>query len=70
MEQGTYTGIYIGKEMCGFKLEHEYQFKLNHNGRTYELVAFYDLSIDEDVDLFMPYSSEKSIRMNWNIKEK
>ena len=69
MEQGTYTGTYAGREMCGFRQDHEYQFRLSNNGRTYELVAFYDNTFDEETDLFMAYSNEKSIRNNWNVKE-
>lgn len=69
IESGVYTGEYIGKEMFGLKQEHNYTFELKHNGRTYEMSIISDNTIDEEVDVFIPYSSEKSIRRNWTINE-
>lgn len=69
MDEGLYTGVYIGKSICGFIPDHEYLFTLKHNSRTYELMAIADNTIDAEVDLFMPYSSEISIKRNWKIKE-
>lgn len=69
MENGNYFGTYIGKEMCGFKYGHNYQFEVSNNGRTYNIYAFMDNTDEKAVDLHIPYASEKSIRRNWNINE-
>lgn len=67
--EGQYIGIYIGKEVCGFKQDHEYIFEVYNNGRTYELTAIYDKTLDETVDIFIMYSNENSIRLYWEIYE-
>lgn len=67
--EGQYTGTYIGKEVCGFKKDHEYIFEVNNNSRTYELIAIYDKTLEETVDIFIMYSNENSIRLNWRIDE-
>lgn len=67
--EGQYTGTYIGKEVCGFKHGHEYIFEVSNNGRTYELTAIYDKTFEETVDIFIMYSNENSIRLNWRIDE-
>lgn len=64
----NYTGTYIGKEICGFKQGHIYQFELNNDTRTYELNAIFDETDGITVDLVMRYASEISIRKNWNIE--
>ena len=72
MELGIYTGIYKGKEILGFIPEHIYVFELKHNGRTYLLHAFSDVTYEdeiEDVDLFINYASAISINQNWDIKQ-
>lgn len=72
MEQGIYTGVYKGKEILGFVKEHTYVFDLKHNGRTYLLHAFSDVTYEdeiEDVDLWINYASTISINQNWDIKE-
>lgn len=72
MEQGIYTGIYQGKEILGFIPEHIYVFDLKHNGRTYLLHAFSDVTYEdeiEDVNLNINYASEISIKQRWDIKE-
>ena len=69
MEPGVYAGTYVGKEMFGFKQNHTYQFKLTHNGINYELTAFSDDTEDEETNLYVVYSSEKSIKTYWDIEE-
>ena len=72
MEQGIYTGVYKGKEILGFIPEHTYVFDLKHNGRTYLLHAFSDVTYEdeiEDVNLNINYASEISIKQRWDIKE-
>lgn len=69
LEQGIYTGRYIGKEICGFKKDHKYCFEVKHNGRTYQLRAFNDELGDLEKDLYIDYSNENSIRKNWIIDE-
>lgn len=69
MEQGIYTGIYIGKEVCGFKKEHKYCFEVKHNGRTYQIRAFHDEFGDLESDLFIDFSNENSIKKSFNIIE-
>lgn len=65
----NYKAIYIGNELCGFQKDHEYQFELSNDGRTYELSAVYDYTEDKPIDLYMRYSSEKSIKRYWRIIE-
>lgn len=67
MEPGIYIGEYKGKEILGFTNKHKYQFELKHNGRSYQLHAFLDITEDEEVDLYSDYSSSISIKQNWNI---
>ena len=72
MEQGIYTGVYKGKEILGFIPEHTYVFDLKHNGRTYLLHAFSDVTYEdeiEEVNLNINYASEISIKQRWDIKE-
>ena len=72
MELGIYTGVYKGKEILGFIPEHTYVFDLKHNGRTYLLHAFSDVTYEdeiEDVNLNINYASEISIKQRWGIKE-
>lgn len=72
LEPGIYTGEYKGKEIMGFQHGHVYVFELKHNGYTYVLHGFSDITYEdehEDVDLWINYSSEISIKQNWNIKE-
>lgn len=72
MDNGIYTGVYKGKEILGFKKDHSYVFKLKHNGTTYSLNAILDATLEdekEEVDIWIDYSSEISIRQNWDIKE-
>lgn len=72
MEQGIYTGVYKGKEILGFIPEHTYVFDLKHNGRTYLIHAFSDVTYEdeiEDVNLNINYASEISIKQRWDIKE-
>lgn len=67
MDNGTYYGTYIGKSVCGFKKDHNYEFELNKNGYTYELRAFSDNG--SIIELYMYYASEISIRSNWIISD-
>ena len=72
MKTGIYTGVYKGKEILGFIPEHTYVFDLKHNGRTYLLHAFSDVTYEdeiEDVNLNINYASEISIKQRWDIKE-
>lgn len=72
MELGIYTGIYKGKKILGFIPEHTYVFDLKHNGRTYLLHAFSDVTYEdeiEEVNLNINYASEISIKQRWDIKE-
>ena len=72
MKTGIYTGVYKGKEILGFIPEHTYVFDLRHNGRTYLLHAFSDVTYEdeiEDVNLNINYASEISIKQRWDIKE-
>lgn len=69
MEPGVYSGVYVGKEICGFKKEHKYQFEIRHNGRTYQLHAINDLNENNEADLYMDYSNEISIKKYWIIDE-
>lgn len=72
MDQGIYTGTYKGREILGFVKEHTYIFDLKHNGRIYFLHAFSDVTYDDEVeelDIWINYSSETSIRQNWDIIE-
>ena len=72
LEPGIYIGEYKGNKIMGFQKEHIYVFELKHNGYTYVLHAFSDITYEdnkEDIDLLINYSSEISIKQNWNIKE-
>lgn len=72
MKTGIYTGVYKGKEILGFIPEHIYVFDLKHNGRTYLLHAFSDVTYEdeiEEVNLNINYTSEISIKQRWDIKE-
>ena len=72
MDSGIYTGVYKGKEILGFIPEHTYVFDLKHNGRTYLLHAFSDVTYEdeiEDVNLNINYASEISIKQRWDTKE-
>ena len=72
LESGIYIGEYKGNEIMGFQKKHIYVFELKHNGYTYVLHAFSDIARKdehEDIDLLINYSSEISIKQNWNIKE-
>ena len=72
MKTGIYTGVYKGKEILGFIPEHTYVFDLKHNGRTYLLHAFSDVTYEdeiEEVNLNINYASEISIKQRWDIKE-
>lgn len=68
LDEGTYKGTYIGKEMCGFIKGHIYQLEISNNKRTYTVCAMQDYTDDKIVDLYMPYSNEKSIRRSWEIE--
>ena len=72
LEPGIYTGEYNGKEIMGFQKKHIYVFELKHNGYTYVLHAFSDITYEdehEEIDLLINYSSAISINQNWDIKE-
>lgn len=69
MEQGTYKGNYVGKEMLGFLKNHSYEFELTNNGRTYELYAFTNITENKSVDLHIHYASSNSINRNWKVEE-
>lgn len=67
MISGNYKGKYIGRTMCGFIHGFEYEFELNNNGRTYQLNAYKDNTLDKAVDLSIAYASENSINKNWEL---
>ena len=66
---GTYTAKYIGKTMLGFVKSHEYLIKIGKDNYCYGIEGITDLTEDEDTTAYITYASEKSIRMNWDIKE-
>lgn len=68
MELGNYVGKFVLDDMCGFQKDHEYQIEVSNNGRTYEVSAMYDNTIDSSVDLYIRLSSEKSIRRYFEIE--
>lgn len=69
MKQGIYTGVYIGKEVCGFKKNIKYCFEVKYNGRTYQIRAFNDEFGYLEKDLYIDFSNEKSIKKSFNIIE-
>lgn len=62
MDDGIYTGKYIGKSLLGFEYNHEYTFKLCHPPNS-----CYELQELED-NLFITYASEISIKQYWIIE--
>lgn len=67
LDEGIYTGTYIGKEMCGFIPNHTYQFELSHNERVYELNTIKDNTDNKDISLYITYASANSIKRNWEL---
>ena len=67
---GKYSAKYTGKTICGFKNNHEYIVEIDKDGYCYCIKEILDLTEEnEDRIAYITYSSEKSIRQNWNIYE-
>lgn len=70
LNNGTYTGQYIGKTMCGFTNEHEYCIEINKGIYGYTVEGVTDLTDDEDATVAcLNYASEKSLRTMWVISD-
>lgn len=65
MLQGTYIGKYTGKDLCGFKNNHEYEVEIDKTLYGYDVTGVYDKTEDKIVDAYIRYASEKSINTKW-----
>lgn len=62
---GTYTGKYIGKDLCGFKSNHEYEIEIDKTIYGYDITGTFDKTKDKVIDAYIRYASENSIRTRW-----
>ena len=66
---GTYVAQYIYKSMCGFEKDHTYEIEIDKDRYGYTITGIRDIDTDAYVDACMNFSSEKSVRQHWTIKE-
>ena len=59
---------YIGKSNpMGFIQDTIYEVIITQKKHGYEITALYDTTHGHEVNLFAPYSSEKSVLQSWDI---
>lgn len=66
---GTYTAQYIYETMCGFEKSHTYVVEIDKDRYGYTIVGIQDVSTGNYIDACMNFSSEKSVRQHFIIKE-
>lgn len=66
---GNYTAKYIGKTMSGFINGHEYSINIDKDKYGYIITGIFNITERTDVDAYMNYASEISIKQAWVIKE-
>ena len=66
---GTYVAQYIYESMCGFVKGHTYNIDIDKNRYGYTITGINDVDNGTYVDACMNFSSEKSVRQHWIIKE-
>lgn len=65
---GNYNGKYIGKTMCGFVNDQEYNIDIDKDIYGYTVSGVKNLIEDTESDACINYASETSVRRNWIIE--